>query len=194
MRKVLINYRVKLGKDFVFKNPTFSLLEGKYCADDFDLQIITEDGHIAQDFSNPYLCFANSYEGSLIAEFKGNIKDKNLKYYFLNGVFDAFYKPTIINSSKIFNYALYEAVDNTFYCTRCDLQEFSQEFFLEMEQIWKTFIDYYSLIYGISLTADMESVSLSEDGKVCKIKTRGFYSIDQVLENDSAKLNRILPS
>ena len=64
---------------------------------------------------------------------------------------------------------------------------------IEAENVWKIFVDYYSLIYGVSLNASIESVSLSEDGRVCKLKTRGFCAVEKQF-NGEMKLNRILPS
>ena len=194
MRKVEVNYRIRLGIDFVFNNPFFSLLEGKYSVNDFDLQIIAEDGTVVQDFSNYDLVAANSYEGSATVWFKGNVKDKNLKYYFLNGSIDTEFRQPIVNVAQILDYCLYEARDNTFYCTRADLQNFQENFYEEITNIWNLYIEYYYLFYGTVASAELVSVALSDDGKVCKIKTRGFYPLDNSLDATANKLNRILPS
>ena len=193
MRNIEVNYRIRLGIGFIFNEPLAALLEGKLDKKDVDIQIIGEDGNVISDFSNAILDVANSFEGHVSVSFKGNVKDKNLQHYFFKGNVLSEYKSMILNTFKIANYALYEADDNIFYFTRCDLKEFSEAFFLEAENVWKIFVDYYSLIYGVSLNASIESVSLSEDGRVCKLKTRGFCVVEKQF-NGEMKLNRILPS
>lgn len=194
MKKVIINYRTKLSVDFVFSDPLTTLLEGKYPLKDIDLQIIAEDGTLIEDFCNSNLLAANSFEGGVVVYFKDNVKDKNLKRRFFDGVIYIDYKAEILNSSKIFNYCLYESFNNTFYCTRADLQPFSEDFSSEVLEIWNSYIDFYALAYGQITNVDIVGISISEDGKVCKLKTRGFYHLDNNLDNDSLKLNRNIPS
>lgn len=193
MRKVDVNYRVKLGMGFIFNEPLYALLEGKVNKNDVDVQIIREDGQVVKDFSNHLLEVSNSFEGHVKVIFKGNVKDRNLSQYFFKGSFFWECEPMILSTINIFDYVLYVAHDNTFYFTKSDLGEFSLEFFLEAEALWQMFIEYYSLVLGMSSNASIESVSLSEDGRVCKIKTKGFY-INQMQDEAGMRLNRILPS
>ncbi len=196
MRRIQVNYRVKLSTNFIFKNPLFSLLDSQIKDSDFDMQIITEDGEIVEDFSNSNLSIANSYEGSTTLFFKGNVKNENLKRYVLYGSYEFDYKPDVINISKIYNYALYETgQNNVFYCTRLDLQPFTADFFKEAEEVWENFLACYFYVYGVAVNAELVSVSLSEDGKVCKLVSRGFYRAQELDDkNDINRLNRILPS
>ena len=192
MRNIEVNYRVKLGIGFIFNEPLAALLAGKLNANDIDIQIIKSDT-VIEDFSNTNLDVANAFEGHTSVMLNSNVSDKNLKKYFLEGNINTSYESLIVHTIKVGDYVLYESHDNTFYCTRCDLKEFSEVFYLEIDKVWQVFIYYYSLAYNVSLNTQIVSISLSEDGRVCKLKTKGFYRVDpQVF--DKMQLNRILPS
>lgn len=195
MREIQLNYRVKLDKSFVFKHPLFKILKSDGLTEDFDIQMIDENGEIVVDFANASLSVENSLEGRTTLYFSDDIANDALENEFLYGVCDSNYRPFIVNSSKIFNYSVYEGeISNTFYVTRGDLQEFSSDYACEIADIWTIYLQAYLLFYGGIMNAEVVSITLSEDRKVGKVKTRGFYRLEDVSQDPPSKLNRILPS
>lgn len=196
MKTINLKYRIKLNSNLVLENPLFSLLSGKYSRNSVDFQIFSEDGNIIQDYSNQNLCAENSYEGSTTMIFDHNINDNRLNYYIFNGACSFTYESDIANVYQIQDYFLYESKqDNTFYCTKKDLNKFSSNYDKELESVWEDFLWQYSAYWDIlAINVDVLFMSISDDQKVCKIKTQGFNRIDEIINNDQNNLTRNMPS
>ena len=195
MRVIQLNYRVKLNKDFIFKHPLFYLIERDGLTKDCDIQLLDEKGEIIADFENASLRLEDSFEGRTTLYLADDLPNSSIKNEFLYGTSDMVYRPFIVNSSKVFNFSIYEGeIGNTFYITRGDLQEFSSDYSLEVANVLRIYFEYYLLFYGGVMNPEIINITLSEDKKVCKVKTRGFYRLDDVNFDSFNKLNRILPS
>lgn len=195
MRVIQLNYRVKLNKDFIFKHPLFNLIERDGLTEDCDIQLLDEKGEVIADFENASLRLEDSFEGRTTLYLADDLPNSSIKNEFLYGTSNMDYRPFIVNSSKVFNFSIYEGeIGNTFYITRGDLQEFSSDYSLEVANVLRIYFEYYLLFYGGVMNPEIINITLSEDKKVCKVKTRGFYRLDDVNLDSLNKLNRILPS
>lgn len=194
MRKVLVNYRVELNSHIYFKHSLFSLMDGDYAPEEYDIEIIDYEGGLIKKYSNENLNVERCYEGNSFFYVPDDIALEDIPNYIASGDCTVIFNDDFSSLCTIKDYLIYFGqISGTLYIVRKDLTPFALDFDV-FKEVLTPFVNAYLNINNIiGMNAEIISAAKSADGKVYKIVTKGLM-VDKSLDANNSNLNRILPS
>lgn len=190
MHTFLLSYRIKLSYEILSQDTFYCFLNNEYSKDEFDYEIRDVYGNICKPFSNSSLKPQDCFENTFIITHDTPVNPKDA----LNGEFE-FYGDLYFRSYFISSYIICESAEtDTLYIVKYDsssvllLESYLPSLMQKFMAVCQEMYDFDDLSYKI------KSQTISEDGKVVKVKLDNFYQLKENKDEKAAKLNRIFPS
>ena len=190
MHTFLLSYRIKLSYEILSQDTFYNFLNNEYSKDEYDYEIRDVYGNICKPFSNSSLKPQDCFENTLIITHDTPVNPKDA----LNGEFE-FYGDLYFRSYFISSYIICESAEtDTLYIVKYDsssvllLESYLPSLMQKFMAVCQEMYDFEDLSYKI------KSQTISEDGKVVKVKLDNFYQLKENKDEKAAKLNRIFPS